>query len=282
MNPSVGALKRILDGIPMGLAEFFAIDAEHPRKAFYRADELPEIGKKPISYRQVGDNLFGRALQILKENYGPGADTGRVPLVHDGEEGGIVISGRLKVTVDGERRVLGSGRCLLFRESPPASIPLRRQQALRGDQCLHAADVLRRRARRRCASHLGREVLDDPDRHIGESVELAQEHVALHHRADILRRAGIDDVAGLQLERLGQFCDLLGDAPDHLLKIGVLPHHAVDRERDRALGQMTDLAHRVDRTEHGGMIKTLADLPGLLLGGHAVLQIAPRHVETGA
>ena len=26
MNPSVGALKRILDGLPMGLAEFFAIE----------------------------------------------------------------------------------------------------------------------------------------------------------------------------------------------------------------------------------------------------------------
>ena len=60
MNPSVGALKRILDGIPMGLAEFFAIEPERPRKAFYRSDELTEIGKKPISYRQVGDNLFGR------------------------------------------------------------------------------------------------------------------------------------------------------------------------------------------------------------------------------
>ena len=34
MNPSVGALKRILDGIPMGLAEFFAIEPERPRKAF--------------------------------------------------------------------------------------------------------------------------------------------------------------------------------------------------------------------------------------------------------
>ena len=55
MNPSVGALKRILDGIPMGLAEFFAIEPERPRKAFYRADELTEIGKKPISYLQVGD-----------------------------------------------------------------------------------------------------------------------------------------------------------------------------------------------------------------------------------
>ena len=28
MNPSVGALKRILDGIPMGLAEFFALEPE--------------------------------------------------------------------------------------------------------------------------------------------------------------------------------------------------------------------------------------------------------------
>ena len=61
MNPSVGALKRILDGIPMGLAEFFAIEPDRPRKVFYRSDELTEIGKKPISYRQVGDNLFGRA-----------------------------------------------------------------------------------------------------------------------------------------------------------------------------------------------------------------------------
>ena len=31
---------------------------------------------------------MGQALQILKERYEPGSDTGRVPLVHDGEEGG--------------------------------------------------------------------------------------------------------------------------------------------------------------------------------------------------
>ena len=60
MNPSVGALKRILDGLPMGLAEFFAIEPERPRKAFYRSDELTEIGKQPISYRQVGDTMMKR------------------------------------------------------------------------------------------------------------------------------------------------------------------------------------------------------------------------------
>src|SRR5207253_9105823 len=62
MNPSVGALKRVLDGIPMGMAEFFALEPDRPRKIFYRADELTEIGKGLISYRQIGDNMFGRAL----------------------------------------------------------------------------------------------------------------------------------------------------------------------------------------------------------------------------
>ena len=119
MNPSVGALKRILDGIPMGMAEFFALEPDRPRKAFYRSDELTEIGKKPISYLQIGDTMFGRALQILREQYGPGGDTGRVPLVHDGEEGGIVISGRLEVTVDGERRILGPGDAYYFESRRP-------------------------------------------------------------------------------------------------------------------------------------------------------------------
>ena len=119
MNPSVGALKRILDGIPMGMAEFFALEPDQPRKVFYRADELTEIGKGLISYRQIGDNLFGRALQILKEHYEPGADTGRTPLVHDGEEGGIVLSGRLEVTVESERRILGPGDAYYFESRRP-------------------------------------------------------------------------------------------------------------------------------------------------------------------
>ncbi len=119
VNPSVGVLKRILDGIPIGLSEFFALEPERPRKAFYEAQELVEIGKGGISYRQVGENLFGRALQILKERYEPGTDTGRVPLVHEGEEGGIILSGRLEVTVDGERRILGAGDAYYFESRRP-------------------------------------------------------------------------------------------------------------------------------------------------------------------
>lgn len=118
-NPSVGALKRILDGIPIGLAEFFAMEPEQPKQAFHRANELVEIGKGPISYLQVGNNLFGRALQILKVRYEPGADSGRIPLTHDGEEGAIIISGRMEVTVDDDRRVLGPGDAYYFESRRP-------------------------------------------------------------------------------------------------------------------------------------------------------------------
>ncbi|QFY62982.1 cupin domain-containing protein (plasmid) [Rhizobium grahamii] len=118
-NPSVGALKRILDGIPIGLAEFFSVEPATPKKAFYAAEELVEIGKGGISYRQVGESMFGRSLQLLKECYQPGTDTGKVPLVHEGEEGGIVLSGRLEVTVDNERRILGPGDAYYFESRRP-------------------------------------------------------------------------------------------------------------------------------------------------------------------
>lgn len=118
-NPSVGALKRILDAIPIGLSEFFAIEPERAQGPFHRADELVEIGKGPISYRQVGRTLAGRALQILEERYAPGADTGRIPLTHDSEEGGIVISGRMEVTVGDERRILGPGDAYYFDSRRP-------------------------------------------------------------------------------------------------------------------------------------------------------------------
>lgn len=120
MNPSVGALKRVLDGLPMSLAQFFALE-EAPASArpFYTADELVEVGKGKISYRQVGADLRSRALQILVERYAPGADTGRVMLKHAGEEGGVVIRGRLEVTVAGQTRALGPGDAYYFDSDQP-------------------------------------------------------------------------------------------------------------------------------------------------------------------
>lgn len=119
LNPSVGALKRVLDGVPMGLAEFFAMQVADAETVFFGADDFVEIGRGDISYRQVGRSLSGRALQILSERYAPGADTGRIPLTHEGEEGGVIVRGRLEVSVGEQVRVLGPGEAYYFRSQAP-------------------------------------------------------------------------------------------------------------------------------------------------------------------
>ena len=117
-SPSVASLKSLLDAIPMSIAEFFAtIEEEGSARYFYGADEFTEIGPQAgqagVSLRQLG-NATTHTLQMLDETYPPGADTGPELLSHTGEEAGIVISGKIEITVDDQVRVLGPGEGYLF------------------------------------------------------------------------------------------------------------------------------------------------------------------------
>jgi transcriptional regulator with XRE-family HTH domain len=118
-SPSVATLKKVLDVFPMSLAEFFASGQPERAAIFFRADELVEIGGGPISYRQVGSSLQGKALQLLHERLQPGADTGAAMLRHDGEEGGVVVRGQIELTVGTSTRVLQAGDAYAFESSVP-------------------------------------------------------------------------------------------------------------------------------------------------------------------
>jgi transcriptional regulator with XRE-family HTH domain len=113
-DPSIGLLKRVLEGIPISVADFFSMDVDQNAQVFYREDELIEIGSGPISYRQVGSDLERHDLQIIQECYQPGSDSGRSMLKHDSEEGGIVIRGHIELTVSSQTRLLGPGDAYLF------------------------------------------------------------------------------------------------------------------------------------------------------------------------
>ena len=119
LNPTVSMLKRILDGIPVSLSEFFGDEFDTRDKVFFRAPELREIADGGVSYRQVGANLSGRAIQLLTECYQPGAGTGKHAITHEGEECGIILSGRLEVTVGDETQVLSKGDAYYFKSSRP-------------------------------------------------------------------------------------------------------------------------------------------------------------------
>lgn len=118
-DPSMGLLKRILDAMGVSFAEFFAAENRPPEKYFFRSNELSEISSGPITYRQVGSDLSDSQLQLLHECYQPGADTGRSMLSHAAQEGGIVLKGRLEVTVGDQVTVLSPGDAYLFNSRIP-------------------------------------------------------------------------------------------------------------------------------------------------------------------
>jgi transcriptional regulator with XRE-family HTH domain len=119
INPTVSMLKQLLDGIPMGLGEFFSDELQPQERMFFRSEELIEIAEGGVSYRQVGAHLANKSIQLLKECYQPGAGTGRHELTHEGEECGIVLRGRLEVTVGDDVAVLGQGDAYYFKSNLP-------------------------------------------------------------------------------------------------------------------------------------------------------------------
>jgi transcriptional regulator with XRE-family HTH domain len=120
VSPSISSLKKILDGIPLSLADFFTLNFSPSDNVFFASAELTEIAfGENISFRMVGRKIANRALQMLAETYQPGADTGEDMLRHQGEECGIIITGTLLVTVGPQERLLHPGDAYYFRSDIP-------------------------------------------------------------------------------------------------------------------------------------------------------------------
>ena len=117
-SPSVASLKKVLDGIPISLSDFFSLEIPAQNRFFFRATELLPISKGKVDFRQVGD-ARKHQLQILHERYEPGADTGRSMLKHESEEGGVVIEGEIELTVGDQKAILKAGDAYLFDSRQP-------------------------------------------------------------------------------------------------------------------------------------------------------------------
>lgn len=119
VSPSVSSLKKVLDGIPMDLADFFTLDVGVKPQVFFPRDELADIGTASVELRLVGVRLAKRNMAILHEKYAPDSDTGEEMLTHAGEEGGVIVKGRIELTVGGESRILGPGDAYYFKSTLP-------------------------------------------------------------------------------------------------------------------------------------------------------------------
>src|SRR6188768_323849 len=68
VSPSISSLKKVLDGIPISLADFFTMDLEDTGDSpFYPAGEQPDVGNNEIHYFLIGQHRRNRQMCILRE-----------------------------------------------------------------------------------------------------------------------------------------------------------------------------------------------------------------------
>ena len=67
VSPSVSSLKKVLDGVPMSLADFFTLDLQETPQVFYARDELADIGDRDVSLRLVVPKRPNRGMTIMHE-----------------------------------------------------------------------------------------------------------------------------------------------------------------------------------------------------------------------
>lgn len=127
-TPSVGTLHTIASALGLAVASFFEEPA--PSDEFAGPDgSLAQVvrldRRKTLIYPGSGvrNELLSpdlqREIQMMWTVIPPGADTGQVPLVHEGEECGVVLQGQVEIWVGDEHYVLGPGDAIYHRSDLP-------------------------------------------------------------------------------------------------------------------------------------------------------------------
>lgn len=119
ISPSVALLKKLLDAMKVTFVEFFSLTTNDPGMIFFTPEQMVPLTKGQVRLSRVGGSAGLNQIQILYEEYAPKADTGEEMLQHEGEEGGIVIKGKVEVTVGELSRVLGPGEGYYFDSRQP-------------------------------------------------------------------------------------------------------------------------------------------------------------------
>jgi transcriptional regulator with XRE-family HTH domain len=127
-NPSIGTLQSLAHALGLTMATFFEEpgqreDSPQPGEtlaAVVRADR-----RKLIIYPGSGTRHellspdLQRKIQMTWIVMPPGADTGDVPFLHEGEECGIVLQGKVEARIGDERYVLSSGDAIYHASDIP-------------------------------------------------------------------------------------------------------------------------------------------------------------------
>ncbi|GAC1045197.1 helix-turn-helix domain-containing protein [Rhizobium sp. No.120] len=117
--PSLASLHRILNAIPISMADFFALPISKQNVLVYDAQDLAVVSRGKVDMRVLGGERRDKKLQMFVEHYSPGTDTGKVAIKHDGETAACILKGTVELETEvGTRRIEAGGGFHIFGAQP--------------------------------------------------------------------------------------------------------------------------------------------------------------------
>lgn len=132
-SPSISTLHDIANALGVPLAYFFATPDQQAEKEGKEITERNGVGVKVVRADQrkiliypgsgIKNELLSpdlnRSIQMMWTVLPPGTETGPEPLVHEGEECGLVLQGRVKIWAGDDEFILGPGDAIYQNSSIP-------------------------------------------------------------------------------------------------------------------------------------------------------------------
>jgi transcriptional regulator with XRE-family HTH domain len=117
--PSLASLHRILNAIPISIADFFALPVSKQNVMIYDAKDLAIVSRGKVDMRVLAGERRDKKLQMFVEHYSPGTDTGKAAIKHDGETAACILEGSVELeTEEGIRRIEAGGGFQIFGPQP--------------------------------------------------------------------------------------------------------------------------------------------------------------------
>lgn len=139
-EPSISTLKRLAAALGTSITYFFTTPSQvngHVIRASARkeislkyqtagdddaeGDQRSSIKARGVHF-EIASPDASEVLEAIYARYEPGASTGDEPYTHEGEEWGMVLSGRFKVTLADEVHFLDAGDSIWFHSNIPHKI----------------------------------------------------------------------------------------------------------------------------------------------------------------
>ncbi len=126
-EPSISVLKRLAEALGTTLTHFFSEVANSNGRVIRNSQ------RRTLGRNEQSDSPFGVRFELASPDeaesieaivgiYSEGASMGEEPVTHQGEEWGMVLEGRLKITLGDEIYFLEAGDAIWFRSTIPHRI----------------------------------------------------------------------------------------------------------------------------------------------------------------